>query len=88
MKHAFLIVLALIPLAACDGDQSAYPKLLPTNEILAEPRLPDHATPATSSPVIVDAETNARAEALRRRAAALQADVIDAETRDRMQPNQ
>ncbi|MBK4217265.1 hypothetical protein JJJ17_15145 [Paracoccus caeni] len=88
MKHLPLLALALIPLSACDRDQASYPKLLPTNEILADPQLPDHATTAANSPAAVDAETTARAEALRRRAAALQAPVIEPDTRSRMQPTQ
>jgi len=66
----------ILTLAACGG-QGDYPELLPTSELLAEPDVPDHATVATSDPAPVEAATNARAEALRARAQALKAPVVD-----------
>ena len=36
-------------LAACSDGSEDYPRLLPTQQILAEPSLPDHAGPAAAS---------------------------------------
>lgn len=87
MNNAFRLaaLAAVLPsLMACGQDDATYPALLPTAQILAEPRLPDHAAPAATAPDAVDAEAAARAEALRRRAEALRGPVIDAGTRARL----
>ncbi|WCR11885.1 hypothetical protein JHW45_05850 [Paracoccus stylophorae] len=86
MKHlrscaAFAI---LFTLAACGSDGEDYPNLLPTEAILAEPRLPDHATAATGSPAAVSTRTEDRADALRQRADTLRGPVIEPDARDRM----
>ncbi|MDP5308089.1 hypothetical protein [Paracoccus spongiarum] len=77
--------LLLLSPAACATGQDTYPALLPTERILAEPRLPDHATDAADGPAAAEADSEARAAALRRRAEALRRPVIDAATRARMQ---
>ncbi len=79
MRHALILTLAL--LAACDRNAEDYPQLLPTDRILAEPALPD-ATPR----VAVDAQAQARADALRQRADALRGPVIEPEILSRMRP--
>ncbi|WP_295042562.1 hypothetical protein [uncultured Paracoccus sp.] len=84
MRHALILTCAAT-LAACTGDADPYPRLLPTDRILAEPVLPDHA-PAASSSTPVDAEAQARADALRRRADALRGPVIEPETLSRIRP--
>lgn len=81
-----LPLIALICLSACAGQDDGYPSLLPTERILAEPALPDHAGPATASPAAIDAEAEARAAALRRRAEALRGPVIEPDIRARMRP--
>lgn len=82
LRLATLAVLLLPP--ACGPRDDAYPALLPTAQILAEPILPDHAVPAARAPDAVDAEAASRAEALRRRAEALRGPVIDPATRARL----
>ena len=78
-------LLACLGLAACDGG-AAYPRLLPTDSILAEPALPAHARgPAGPlDPAALEAAAAARASGLQQRARELQAPVIDPETRARM----
>lgn len=80
-----LALIACLGLAACDGG-AAYPRLLPTDSILAEPALPAHARgPAGPlDPAALEAASSARASGLQQRARELQAPVIDAETRARM----
>ncbi|MDO5642250.1 MAG: hypothetical protein Q4G26_07685 [Paracoccus sp. (in: a-proteobacteria)] len=88
----------LLVLAACSDHATDYPRLMPTDRLLAEPAIPGHAGIAATSPDQVaadlaaagaglhqssaritaegsagDAELARRAEALRRRAAALAA---------------
>ncbi|MGN7869895.1 hypothetical protein [Paracoccus sp. 22332] len=84
MRHA-LILTCVAALAACTGEADTYPSLLPTDRILAEPALPDHAPHAASS-VAVDAEAQARADALRQRADALRGPVIEPDALSRMRP--
>lgn len=84
MRHA-LILTCVAALAACTGESDTYPSLLPTDRILAEPALPDHAPQAASS-VAVDAEAQARADALRQRADALRGPVIEPDALSRMRP--
>lgn len=88
MKYAPLLTASLLALAACDKQADTYPDLLPTEQILAEPTLPSHSTDAVSSSNTVDAQANARADALRARAEALKKPVIEPDTRARMQQNQ
>ncbi|MBU3032002.1 hypothetical protein [Paracoccus marinaquae] len=76
---------ALLILSACGGGAGRYPALMPSDLILAEPALPDHAGIAAASPDQADAATETRGAALRDRAASLQGPVIDPETRARMQ---
>lgn len=80
-----LAALAILLFVAACGGHDGYPALLPTDRILAEPTLPDHAGPAADSPDAIDAATESRAEALRRRAAALQGPVIEPAAKARMQ---
>lgn len=86
MKHALIPIACAALLSGCGGDADTYPRLLPTDRILAEPVLPDHAPEAAASSAAVDAEAEARAEALRRRAEALRGPVIEPEARARMRP--
>lgn len=83
MKHLLPLTCAAF-LAACSTDTQSYPRLLPTDQILAEPVLPDHAPQSASSDV--EAEAQARADALRRRADALRGPVIEPDTLRRIQP--
>lgn len=86
MRHVLIISLA-VALSACAGESDPYPRLLPTDQILAEPTLPDHAPQAASS-VAVDAQVQARADALRRRADTLRGPVIEPETLSRIRPRE
>jgi hypothetical protein len=82
MKHALILTCAAM-LSACTGDAEPYPRLLPTDQILAEPALPDYTPQAA-----VDAEAETRADALRRRADALRGPVIEPETLARIRAQQ
>lgn len=86
MKHALTLIACAALLSGCDGKDDPYPRLLPTDQILAEPTLPDHAPEAATSPATVDAEAEARAAELRRRADALRGPVIEPEALSRMRP--
>lgn len=86
MKHVLIPVACALALSGCGGAPETYPRLLPTDEILAEPVLPDHAPDAATSPAAVDAEAAARADVLRGRADALRGPVIEPETLSRMRP--
>jgi hypothetical protein len=86
MKHALILTACAALLSGCEGESEPYPRLLPTDQILAEPTLPDHAPEAATSPAAVDAEAEARAAELRRRAEALRGPVIEPDTLSRMQP--
>lgn len=88
MKRTLFPIFGLVTLAACNPQADAYPDLLPTAQILAEPTLPDHSAEAVASPEAVDAQAGARADALRRRAEALKKPVIEPSIRARMQQNQ
>lgn len=85
MKHAPALIACVAFLAGCGNAADPYPRLLPTDQILAEPTLPDHAPVAAASPAAVEAEAEARAADLRRRADALRGPVIEPETLSRMQ---
>lgn len=78
-----ILILCLLTLSGCQAEGDAYPRLLPTEVILAEPVLPDHAPPA-AAPGPVRADAAARADALRQRAEALRGPVIEPEIRARM----
>ncbi|WP_207099532.1 hypothetical protein [Paracoccus shandongensis] len=86
MKHALTLIACAALLSGCGNEADPYPRLLPTDQILAEPTLPDHAPDAAASPAAVDAQAKARAEALRQRADALRGPVIEPEARSRMRP--
>ena len=77
-------LLAALALSACHNGAVDYPKLLPTQQILAEPTLPEHSGEAAQDPDSTQAETVARAEALRRKAEAMNAPVIEPATKARM----
>ena len=80
MKHA-LTIFALM-LSACAGTQD-YPRLLPTDQILAPPALPAHARDAAADPAPLVSAASARADALRARAEALRGPVVDPALRKR-----
>lgn len=61
--------LAVLALAGCADRMTDYPKLLPTDQLLAEPHLPAHASDAATSPQAVAASLSGRAAALSGRAA-------------------
>lgn len=73
MRHALILALTL---AACTADGD-YPRLLPTEQALAEPALPAHATAARTDPAPLEDATAARAAALQARADALRGPVVD-----------
>ncbi len=81
MTHALIsttgLAALMLTLTACTSDKAGFPTLLPTAQVLAPPTLPDHAGPVTSSSAQVDAQTTARADALRARADALRGPVIE-----------
>ncbi|SNR52819.1 hypothetical protein EYF88_12050 [Paracoccus sediminis] len=85
MKHALILCACVALVPGCDASPEAYPRLLPTDQILAEPTLPDHAPAAATSPAVVDAQAEARAAALRRRADALRGPVIEPDALARIQ---
>ncbi len=69
-------------LTACTRD-AAYPRLLPTEQLLGPPDLPAHAGAASDTPAAVEDATLSRAEALRARAEALRGPVVDPSLRQR-----
>lgn len=75
-----IVLVFVLALAAC-GTEGDYPDLLPTSQLLAEPAVPVHAQAAAADPAPVEAATDARAEALRARARALQGPVVPEELR-------
>ncbi|MEE2859790.1 MAG: hypothetical protein VYB46_03010 [Pseudomonadota bacterium] len=77
MRYA--IILALLLTACTEG--ADYPRLLPTEQLLSPPDVPDHAVAA--SPAAVEEDALSRAEALRARAKALQGPVVDPSLRRR-----
>lgn len=85
MKMMLILALA-VPLAGCAAGASDYPGLLPTDQILAEPALPDHVPDAARSPAAVEAQAQTRAADLRRRAEALRGPVIEPDILSRMSP--
>lgn len=80
MKYVLLV--CILMLSACGG-MSEYPRLLPTDRILAEPALPDHARQSAADPAPAEAVARDRADALRARADALRGPVVDPELRRR-----
>lgn len=86
MNQVLILAACAVFLSGCTGASDPYPRLLPTDQILAEPVLPDHAPDAAASPAAVDAEAQARAAALRARAEALRGPVIEPEALSRMRP--
>lgn len=71
------LFLCLVPLAGCVDPGGDYPRLLPTEAILAEPVLPPHAADAVTTPAAVGQTTTSRADALRAKADALRRPVIE-----------
>ena len=84
MKRILTLIACAPLLSGCGGEADPYPRLLPTDRILAEPALPDHAPEAARSPAAVEAEATARAADLRRRADALRGPVIEPDALSRM----
>ena len=82
MRHAPAALILTLLIAAC-SEGGEFPALLPTDQVLAEPALPAHATAGRADPAPVEGATLARAEALRARAAALQRPVVDPDLRAR-----
>ncbi|MBA50175.1 MAG: hypothetical protein ACU0BZ_05835 [Paracoccus sp. (in: a-proteobacteria)] len=80
-KPVPLMVCALLILAACGRGDTAYPRLLPTAQALAEPTLPDHAAGGSAA---IETATEAEGDALTRRAEALRRPVIEPDLRARM----
>ncbi|WP_022708274.1 hypothetical protein [Paracoccus zeaxanthinifaciens] len=72
----------LLLLAAC-SEGGDFPRLLPTDQILAEPDLPAHAEPVAAAPEQVEERAEARAAALRARADALRGPVVEDDIRAR-----
>lgn len=60
--------LALAMLAGCGDGGDDYPKLMPTDQVLAPPALPGHAADAARDPTSVSDALNARSQALAGRA--------------------
>ncbi|AUH34735.1 hypothetical protein [Paracoccus tegillarcae] len=73
-----LPLLTLCFAAACTDDAGNYPRLLPTQQILAEPSLPDHAGPADTSEEAVRQQVEQQGAATRARADAIPDPVDDA----------
>lgn len=82
MKHAHILaaLCAIAALSACERNGADYPQLLPTDQLLAEPALPAHATETGAQTEALET----RADALRRRADGLRRPVIDPASRARM----
>jgi len=59
-----LALAALLALAGCDDRMGDYPALLPTDQLLAEPRLPGHAAEVATSPDSVAQGLEGRAAGL------------------------
>lgn len=85
MRHllAPTLTVTLILSACAPSDDAAYPRLLPTDRMLAEPALPAHAGPARADPGPVRTAAVGRADALRARADGLRGPVVDPALRDR-----
>lgn len=85
MKHAHILaaLCAIAALSACERNGAGYPRLLPTDQLLAEPALPAHATETGPRAAPTEA-LETRADALRRRADGLRRPVIDPASRARM----
>ena len=79
-------ILAALALAGCGDAVGDYPALMPTDQLLAEPALPDHVPDAARSPAAVEAQAQTRAADLRRRAEALRGPVIEPDILSRMSP--
>lgn len=75
-------------LAACGGPDGDYPALVPMEELLATPGIPEHAATAMADPAPTQGDLDGQAAALRARAEALRHPVIDAATAARMRDAQ
>lgn len=76
---------AVILLAACGGDDTDWPQLLPSDQLLAEPEI-TRKSPEARDNTALEADLTAEAQALRARADQLRRKpVIDPETRRRLE---
>lgn len=58
------LALGLMVLAGCDDRLGDYPQLLPTDQILADPAIPGHASATAQDPAAVTQDLQGRAAAL------------------------
>lgn len=75
--------LALAALAGCGDMTGDYPQLMPTDQLLAAPVLPEHARDAATDPGPASAALDARGRALAGQGAPLAADAPGLEDRAR-----
>lgn len=75
-------------LAACGGPRDDYPTLVPMEQLLATPEIPEHAATAMADPAPTQGGLDNQAATLRARADALRRPVIDAATAARMRDAQ
>lgn len=68
---------AVLALAACGGERSDYPSLLPTDQVLAEPALPGHAADAATDPGVASGALDMRGRSLSARAGGRGTDSAD-----------
>ncbi|TRW96252.1 hypothetical protein FNJ84_13265 [Paracoccus sp. M683] len=68
MFRALMITTVCLAAAGCSDDAADYPRLLPTQQILAEPSLPDHAGPITDNADPLRQAVQARGAATQARA--------------------
>lgn len=78
LRLATLVLIAAT--AGCTEPRDDYPQLMPTDQLLAPPELPE----AGLDPQATRAATSAEGDALRARAEALKTPVIEPETKRRM----
>ncbi|SMO54850.1 hypothetical protein [Paracoccus laeviglucosivorans] len=71
----------LLLLAGCGDRMGDYPALMPTDQLLAEPTLPEHAQDAATDPTATDAALQGRAAGLSGRSGATPANSADLKRR-------
>lgn len=71
LRNVLLSLSVLALLSACGDGADDYPRLLPTQAILAEPALPDHAGPAAADAAPVQDAVKAQGAAARASADAI-----------------